>query len=188
MSDYTPEYAHTSWLSRGVQIPELREAIARAAEVVRYLDFDAFAARGVSGLLFLTPFALAMNKSIIVVRKDNDDTHSRRTIEGDRAVRRYVIVDEFMGTGRTVYAILKAIRYWAPQAECLGVLEVNGLFERLPIPCEGAPYARRDNRLTEIFMDAMTRFGPLPDRKPAAPVAPEPPTIVKAACLTRAKR
>lgn len=162
MSTHEPKYSHASWLDSGIRIPKLREAIARAAEVVRDLEFDAFAARGVSGMLFLTPFALAMNKTVIVSRKDKDGSHSSHQVEGDQAARRYIIVDEFIGSGRTVYEILKAVAWWAPAAECLGVIEVNRLFEELYTDPIGFDRRSQEELTTFRLASLEDHFGPIP--------------------------
>jgi hypothetical protein len=75
-------------------------------------NFDTIAVRGVSGVLVGSAVAIALNKHLIVVRKEEDDSHSGVTCEGHLTARRYVIVDDFISSGRTVKTIATEIARW----------------------------------------------------------------------------
>jgi adenine/guanine phosphoribosyltransferase-like PRPP-binding protein len=63
----------------------------------------------VSGALIAPAIAHKMGKGLIVVRKKGDDTHSARKIEGHFDQCRYVIVDDFICTGKTLKFIAQSI-------------------------------------------------------------------------------
>ena len=80
------------------------------------LDFDAIAVRGTSGLLVGTMIAAMMNKSLVVVKKPNDGTHSGYEVEGASVAfeehgkaLRYIIVDDLVSSGSTVQAIVNGV-------------------------------------------------------------------------------
>jgi hypothetical protein len=75
-------------------------------------NFDTIAVRGVSGILVGSAVAIALNKHLIVVRKEGDDSHSGVTCEGHLTARRYVIVDDFVSSGKTVNTITTEIAQW----------------------------------------------------------------------------
>lgn len=132
-TEYQPKYSHAGYLTPLIQVDKLRETVAKACRVLANYEYDAIAARGVSGLLILPALALAVNKTMIVVRKSKNETsHSFNLVEGDQAARRYIIADDLVDTGATAKAITEAIREWAPQAQCLGVLECYKLKEDGP--------------------------------------------------------
>lgn len=99
-----------------------------AANLKRY-EFDAIAFRGMSGAMIAPPVAALMGKTLILVRKPGESTHSSDTVEGDvRYIKRYVILDDFVATGNTAREIQRAIQQYNPKAVCLGVLEAHELF------------------------------------------------------------
>lgn len=105
----------------------LKEHINYAVSALRDYKFDTVAFRGMSGAIIGPSVAMALNKSMLLVRKPEDTTHSSLKVEGDWAARRYIIVDDFVESGGTRDAIKEAIAAVAPKAKCLGVLEVTHL-------------------------------------------------------------
>jgi len=63
---------------------------------------------------------------MILVRK-GEERHCPMKVEGDQAARRYIIIDDFIDSGHTVRTIVKEVKEFAPEAECLGVLQVTDL-------------------------------------------------------------
>jgi len=120
---YVPRIVTAGYLSKVISIDRLRRTIDLSVKMLAGYDFDALAFTGMSGCLVGPSVCLALNKSMIVVRKKGDDTHSPYDVEGDKAARRYIIIDDFIGSGATVNRIAKQVKLFAPQAVCLGVLE-----------------------------------------------------------------
>jgi hypothetical protein len=101
-----------------------RGRIESAVRILKEYDFDAVAFRGMSGALVGPCIAMLMNKSMIMVRK-HADCHSDICVEGDKAARHYVIADDFQSTGRTARTIVREVLNFAPEAHCIGVIELR---------------------------------------------------------------
>lgn len=111
-----------SHLQKGLD-PELRvETIKNLVRVLKNYEFDAIAFQGISGALFAPVVALALDKTLLAVRKGTSDCHSSRMVEGDYNAKRYVIIDDLVATGTTVSRILEEIHKAIPNAECIGTL------------------------------------------------------------------
>lgn len=128
-SEPTPPTPHTRYYSGSSHMqdfldPErLQEKIDLAVRALAGYEFDSIAFRGMSGALIGPPVALRLNKSMLLVRKDEDDSHSSSKVEGDRNVKRYIILDDFSCSGDTMEAIKSELKEFAPKAECLGLLQ-----------------------------------------------------------------
>lgn len=125
---------HSSYLWRFIEPDNLRESIKLAVRALELWkdDFDAVAFRGMSGALIGPPVALAMNKTMIMVRKPDEDSHAiidRVLVEGDAGARSYIILDDFVSSGKTAYAIKESIKQFAPDAEFLGLLQASSITE-----------------------------------------------------------
>lgn len=70
-------------------------------------DFDTIAVRGLSGLVFGQTLAYAVDKNLLIIRKKDESSHSDYEIEGFTEIKNYIIVDDFINTGRTVGTIAK---------------------------------------------------------------------------------
>ena len=128
-NSHMPEWNHSTYLWRLIPTDKLKNTARLAKRALAKYNYDALACRGVSGLLIAPLLACRLNKSLLVVRKPSEDNlHTTRTVEGDQAARRYIIIDDFMSSGETVNAIQEEIGRFAPQAVCLGLLEVNKLY------------------------------------------------------------
>lgn len=143
---HKPDYIGSMYLHRFTNPVLLRERIALAIQALQPWKrlFDAIAYSGMSGALIGPPVALAMNKEMIMVRKklgNQRTSHSSHMIEGDSAARTYIILDDFIDSGKTRNHIKSIIRDKMPDAEYLGTLQVNHLeaetlrdFERRAVP------------------------------------------------------
>ena len=139
---HMPSYSHAGYLENIIQVEKLRVLIPKVIKALEKYDFDTLAFRGMSGTLIGPSVALAMEKTMILVRKPGVDCHSYRIVEGDYAAKRYIIIDDMVSTGNTAKAIIEEIKSFAPMAECLGVIEVNNIMrcmypedEKLKIEC-----------------------------------------------------
>lgn len=101
--------SHTYWL--GVPFTkEIRaKRIASICEVLKDIDFDSIAVRGVSGLVMGPIVAHVMDKHLIVSRKEDPTGHSIRTVEMSEYSRRYVILDDFVSSGDTLVKIVSDV-------------------------------------------------------------------------------
>jgi hypothetical protein len=99
------EYLDTS-LDRAAADRVIKELIKfiKASQV----EFDSIAFRGMSGALIAPIVAFKMKKDLILVRK-KESSHSNHAVEGNKATRRYIIIDDFVGGGTTLDTIVSTI-------------------------------------------------------------------------------
>lgn len=137
-------YQHSDYLRYTIRTHELRAAVKVSVEFLRDKDFDAIAFMGNSGALLAAPIALALNKPLILVRKPDTKSHSDHICEGFRAAKNYVIIDDFIMTGKTTDYIREHVEKWAPKAVLAGVLECSRLLDsQAPFYHTSWPYGRR---------------------------------------------
>lgn len=139
-SQHTPQWNHSGYMEDSIVTWRLREVIRRSVEALRSWEFDAVAFRGMSGALIAPGVAIALDKTMILVRKTTEETHSFYRIEGDRGARTYIIVDDFESTGTTAKTIKEKIKDWAPRAVCLGMLEAHNITESKLLAARGRQY------------------------------------------------
>lgn len=107
-------------LEPGKLASTIKYCIERLEEISQDVEFDAIAVSGYSGSLIVAPIALALNKNIILVRKDDEVCYSKFQVEGPMDGR-YIILDDLICTGRTVSRIVRKIKqHLTPYAECNG--------------------------------------------------------------------
>lgn len=100
---------HTDYLT-GVFNPEVfKRKLNLAQEKLKDVEFDAFAVRGNSGTLFGGALADRMNKGLILVRKEDDRSHSTYRVEGLQSGQKYIFLDDLVFQGKTRDAVIEAI-------------------------------------------------------------------------------
>ena len=114
-----------------IDMAVMRRLMPKALKALKTFEFDALACRGVSGLIAAPILAMKLRKNLLIVRKADEGSHhtrcygAGRLVQGDKAAKRYIIVDDFVSTGETAKTIVAEVAQFAPQAECLGVLELK---------------------------------------------------------------
>jgi len=83
--------------------------------------FDSIAFTGVSGAGVAFPISYLLEIPLICVRK-SEVTHSRYRVEGNRSCKKYIILDDFVDSGRTFKTIIDEISLFAPRAQCVGIV------------------------------------------------------------------
>ncbi len=112
---------------------------------------NAIAVRGISGIVMGSIVAHVLNLKLIVVRKENEDSHASYQVEGLSSDLKYVIIDDLVSSGRTVKTIMQDIKNSALgryiNIECAGIL----LYTSHAYNIAGSPvcYALCDNTTTE---------------------------------------
>lgn len=101
---------HAGYLSMILDPKEFEHKLDRAEEALKNVDFDAFAVRGNSGVLFGGALAARMHKGIILVRKPDDRSHSGMSVEGWTAGKKYLFLDDFVSSGATRRDVITAVR------------------------------------------------------------------------------
>lgn len=124
---HAPVYC-SEYLSKFLNPNKLKRYTDLAVKCLSRFEFDAIAFTGMSGALVAPGIAMAMQKPLIMVRKGKGkNCHSYMTVEGDAAAKSYVIVDDFVATGNTVNRVIRKIKNFAPNAKCIGTLEITEL-------------------------------------------------------------
>ena len=112
------------------------EKTIKAAELLRQeVRFDTIAFSGVSGSAMGFILGHWLSVPLICVRKMNDGSHFQgfqgvRCVEGNLSARRYMIVDDFISSGKTVNYIIDSISEQIPSARCVAMLMYEGLRDR----------------------------------------------------------
>jgi adenine/guanine phosphoribosyltransferase-like PRPP-binding protein len=98
------------YLSDVLDRKELSKIIKRltrkAISIQKKIKFNGLVATGISGLLVLTPLALELKLPFAVVRKSKKN-HSGCRVEGEDNITKYLIIDDFMDSGDTIFKIYK---------------------------------------------------------------------------------
>lgn len=69
--------------------------------------FDAIAFTGVSGAAFAFPISASLKIPLVCIRKDK--AHNLSKLEGARDINNYIIIDDFIDTGKTINKIINTI-------------------------------------------------------------------------------
>jgi hypothetical protein len=119
----------------------LQYRIPLASQLVARVNPDVLACRGISGALVGSGISLLTGKPLIIVRKEAENRHSNLAVEGVMGPDfiHYLIVDDFICSGETAQAIIRAMHIDRPLMKCLGVIEVSKLEDKVcqitPLSC-----------------------------------------------------
>lgn len=103
------------WDGRLYQLDDLAQTVTRTTEVLRAVrgEFDAIVVTGMSGTLVGSPVALRLRKPLVVIRKDNDDSHhgKGRIINRDKLHnrKRALFLDDFVSNGDTKKKVVEKV-------------------------------------------------------------------------------
>ncbi len=111
---------HTQYLFELLDPISFSKAIEVAVKHLEKTHFEAIAVTGNSGTVFGGALAFWMEKKLILVRKESDNTHSCYRVEGDCTISSWIFVDDRIVTGTTFDRVTKALRLFAPQAKLVG--------------------------------------------------------------------
>lgn len=122
----------------------VEKTIDRVVFLKAQYDFDTIAFCGMSGAAMAFLISHQLNIPIVCVRKDTDDCHYsdgvftvdggtssyiRRKLEGNFLIKRYLILDDFISSGRTVNFIINSIEKEIPEAKCVGMVMYGGYMD-----------------------------------------------------------
>ena len=131
-------------------------ALARKIRAIPGRDFDSIAFSGISGASIGFPVAAALGVPVIYIRKECDSSHfGKGCIEGVLNSKKYLIIDDFIASGKTVAYIAAVIGknidlypnvYLNLYPQCVGVLQYNSsavvgrkTYYELEFDCFAAP-------------------------------------------------
>lgn len=127
----------SSYLAETLSPASRRDTVRRVVRAIKKskIEFDAIAFRGMSGALIAPLVADKLDKSVILVRKKEDNTHSSYKIETDNEkITRYIIVDDLISSGATMREIRKQIALEGAcfrKTDCVGVFLYSETWARI---------------------------------------------------------
>lgn len=127
--EFLPAY-DSSYLEKVLTTPlkwreTLDKAIAKIESAGIEADFQAFLFIGNSGALLAPALAAHFNKQLILVRKENDNSHSSRLIEGVSVACDYMFVDDLISSGATLRYVMQQMHQHRPGARLRAVYTYN---------------------------------------------------------------
>ena len=82
----------------------------KTAEILKQ-DFDGFAVMGISGAIMGALIARKMNKKLVVVRKENDGSHSDYKVENIEAGDKLIFLDDLVASGKTYKRVRDGVNF-----------------------------------------------------------------------------
>jgi adenine/guanine phosphoribosyltransferase-like PRPP-binding protein len=106
----------------------IKRIVNRASTILKKqkVRFDTIAVRGHSGMLIGPPLAMEMNKSLMMVRKPKDSSHSSSKVEGWGSRQKILIVDDFISSGSTMHSIYEEVHRYCDTPKVVGILTYSG--------------------------------------------------------------
>lgn len=125
-------HVHAGWLMEAIPKDSREYAVKQAIKVLKKLEFDTIAFRGISGALIAPIVAYEMNKEIGLIRKPKENSHSNYEYEGFTEAKRFIALDDFVCTGETMAETIRVFRLHNPEAKFIGAYFYNSSFSGLP--------------------------------------------------------
>ncbi len=118
-------YHCADYLER-ILIPKKRkEIVSNLLQLLKDVKFTHIVSSGISSVSISSIIAYEMDKSLIVVRKESDKTHSSFKVEApetdDDAKFNYVIIDDLKSTGKTIKRMINKTNSSFPNSNPIGV-------------------------------------------------------------------
>lgn len=115
----------TNYLNSVYEPERFKETVKSTVKRIRQFikkngRFDAIAFTGTSGAALAYIVANKLNVGLICVRK-GDNSHYRGKVEGMRNANQYIIIDDFIDSGKTIKTIIGSVKKFSPGAKCLGI-------------------------------------------------------------------
>jgi adenine/guanine phosphoribosyltransferase-like PRPP-binding protein len=110
----------SGYIKVGFELKNRSNIIKTAVRKLKGQPFDAIACIGVSGMIYAPILAYVLQKHLIVIRK-SEQSHASEKVETLIASGRYIIVDDFTATGRTIKDAVAHIKDHHSQLKCVGV-------------------------------------------------------------------
>ena len=106
----------------------LSKVVKRTVNMIQStgIRFDAIAFRGFSGAIVAPAVAMLFGKPLMLIRKETRNSHGE-IYEGSKRVNlRYIIIDDFIATGKTLEAIMQVVNRHVFNAHLVAVFFYNG--------------------------------------------------------------
>lgn len=116
---------NTSYLDKVYYPYKFKRTINKASRILsKYIKInkiDAIAFTGTSGAALAYPLSYLLDIHLICVRKSAKDNHHREIIEGCLSAKKYIIVDDFFETGKSINRIISSYAKINKAAKLLGI-------------------------------------------------------------------
>lgn len=90
-----------------------RTLVQSAEKALQGIQYDTLVGTGLSGAVAVPLLAYTLRKNFVLVRKPDDNTnHSYRSVEGTLG-NRWVFVDDFISTGKTLKRVMETVKEFA---------------------------------------------------------------------------
>jgi adenine/guanine phosphoribosyltransferase-like PRPP-binding protein len=105
----------------------IEKTLAAARALKEEYGYDTIAFCGMSGAAMAFILAYELEIPLLCVRKETDDSHfhdmnSGKVLEGNIDTQKYLIVDDFISSGRTLNYIMDSIQKGVPGSDCVAML------------------------------------------------------------------
>lgn len=101
---------------------DLPETIEQAIETITPFQkkFTSIVVIGMSGVIVGVPVSLALNKPLVIIRKDTDESHhgNGRIINEKKMRKRCLFLDDFMDSGHTWVKVKRIIASHGARITC----------------------------------------------------------------------
>lgn len=146
-----------------VFVPELFQlmvprVLQKARDIYKDHPYDAIAFTGVSGCAIGFLLGYTLNIPVICIRKTDQESHykswcceDQRAFEGFTATYRYLIVDDFVDSGRTVERIMEVINSNCGKCRCVAMLMFNQ-------PTDKKIFHPQNAELSHLHKDGITIY------------------------------
>lgn len=115
---------HTDYLKKVYDINKFSLLVKTAIKSIRTFkkknEFDAIAFTGTSGAALAYPISASLKIPLICVRKD-DGNHFEEEIEGCITATNYIVIDDFISTGKTMRRVRASITNKIPKSNLIGI-------------------------------------------------------------------
>lgn len=120
-----PHMLYTDYLDKVFDITLYPFTVESVKCILTELQYDAIAFRGTSGAALAFPLSLSLGKPLLHVRKPG--SHATSKVEGDLTSKSYVIIDDFISSGKTLKLIKSRINSFYKSKklmipECVGII------------------------------------------------------------------
>ena len=125
-----PVTVRSDYLGSVYRLPTFHDTveatIRTAKDMMKKSKYDTIVFTGYSGSALAYILSKELNIPLICVRKSNERSHfvndGSGLLEGSLDCQRYIIVDDFIASGRTVRRISEVMEDGMPTAKCVGIL------------------------------------------------------------------
>lgn len=127
------KYIHSNYLGKAFGVSGRKTLIRDIVKVLKPFkdEFDAIAFSGMSGALVAPIVADRLGKPFFLIRKKDESPHMEHRVEGDYNAKRYIIIDDFICTGKTVGRIQYWMNHTVEDCKYVGMLSYNRMYSYL---------------------------------------------------------